>query len=433
MTINKLNNFSFNYFISPSFLGKITSLMFVLLCFAYPISALSSLIIGIPSTIVNISYRAFVLFIAIYIILISCLFYRITINKGAIPLLLFLFFYFIRILWDTLILQIITFHTLIEIYSFYLGGIFFPVLAIVLAIKYINPQKVYFQILYVLLLTNCLMLFYFLFQKNFVISAEMFLFRAEIKGADEEASILNPISFGLYGGYLMLTCIWTLLMIKNKFSKVGVKLFYLLLILGLINLILSGSRGPFLFTLIAFFFMLYVHFSKVKINLKYALKLFYISLFLAVFFIVIFQLVNKEGIDFAVFDRVFNTFEHIQNGEKEERDYFIAEAISMFLDSPVIGNQFVLKSTGGFPHNMILEVLMASGLIGILLYFLTIIRLGINFSMLKKFSPYYSLIIGLFVLSMGMSFTSGNLYQNIDIFNLITVLICWPKQINEIG
>lgn len=433
MALQTPNLFSINYIISPSFLGKITSLMFVLLCFAYPISAVSSLIIGIPSTIVNIGYRAFVLFIAFYVILVSGSFYRPFISKGAIPLLFFLFFYFCRIIWDTLLLQINTFHTLIEIYSFYLGGIFFPVLAIILAFKYINPQKVYFQILVVLVLTNSLMLFYFLFQKGFVISAEMFLFRADIKGADEEVSILNPISFGLYGGYLMLTCSWTLLMIKNNFSKIVVKLFYLLLILGLINLILSASRGPFIFTLIAFFFMLYVHFSKVKFSVKYSFKLLSISLILVVFFFVLFQYFNKEGIDFAVFDRLFSTVENVQSGEKEERNYFFTEAINMFLDSPVIGNQFVLKSTGGFPHNMILEVLMATGLIGFLLYFLTILKLVINISVLKKYSQYYSLIIGLFVLSIGMSFTSGNLYQNIDVFNLIAVLICWPKKINEIG
>lgn len=433
MALHQNNLFSIHYFISPSFLGKITSLIFVLLCFAYPISAVSSLIIGVPSTIVNFGYRTFVLFITFYVILVSCSFYSTFISKGAIPLLLFLFFYFFRILWDTLILQIKTFNTLMEIYSFYLGGIFFPVIAIILAFKYIKPQKVFFQILVVLTITNCLMLFYFLFQKGFVISAEMFLLRADIKGTDEEVSILNPISFGLYGGYLMLTCCWTLLMKKNNFSKIVVKLFYLLLILGLINLILSASRGPFIFTLTAFFFMLYIHFRKVKVSVKYSFKLLFISLILIFFLVILFKYFNEEGIDFAVFDRVFSTVDNMKSGEKEERNYFFSEAISMFLDSPLIGNQFVLKSSGGFPHNIILEVLMATGLIGFLLYILTVIKLVLNISVLNKYSQYYTLIIGLFLLSLGMSFTSGNLYQNIDIFNLTAVLICWPRQINEIG
>jgi O-antigen ligase len=426
------NNISFNYIISRSFLGKITSLMFVFLCFAYPISAVSSLIMGLPSTLVNVSYRGFVLFIAFYVILVSCLFYRIVINKGVIPLILFLVFYLLRIFWDTVVLQVTTFHTLTEIYSFYLGGIFFPVIAIIFAFKYIDPKKVFFQIFCVLFITNSLMLFYYLSQRGFVFSPDMLLFRAEIKGADEEISILNPISFGLYGGYLMLFCLWTLLMVKKKFSKIVITSLYFLTILGLINLILSTSRGPFLFTLIGVVFLIFMHFTKAKFNVKYWFKLLSISLIIGALFLTVFQFFNKEGIDIGVFDRVFNTVENIQSGEKEERNDFFDEAFSMFCNSPIIGDRVVLKSTGGFPHNAIFETLMATGLIGFLLYFLTVVKLLINFLSFKRYSEYYSLIMSLFILSLGMSFTSGNLYQNIDNWNLIAVLLCWPKYTNEI-
>lgn len=425
------NNF-LRYVISKAFLGNITSLMFVLLCFAYPISAISSLLVGLPPTIVNVSYRAVVLFIALYVILISSLLHRISIRKCVVPLIFFLIFYLVRVFWDTIVLQVKTFHTLIEIYSFFLGGIFFPIIAIILAFKYISPKKVYFQIFCVLAGTNCLMLYYFLSQKGFALSPDMLLFRAEITGADEEVSVLNPISFGLYGGYLMLLCLWSLLIIKDSFSKIIIKLLYFLFFIGLINLILSTSRGPFLFTIIGIAFVMLIHFSKVKFNVQYWLKLLSICFGIIVFFVFVFQYLNKEGIDIGVFDRVFSTVENMQSGEKEERNYFFAEAITMFYNSPVIGDRVVLRSTGGFPHNAILEVLMATGVIGFILYFLILVSLILNFISFKSYSEYYSLIMGLFILSLGMSFTSGNLYQNIDNWNLIAVLLCWPKKVNKI-
>lgn len=432
MELSKNRRLSLNYILSQTFLGNLTSLMFVLLCFAYPISAISSLIVGLPSTIVNVGYRAFVLFIAFYVILISSLFYKISIKKAALPLVFFLIFYLLRIIWDTYVLQITTFHSLIEIYSFYLGGIFFPVIAIIIAFKYISPKKIYFQIFYVLALTNILMLYYFLSQKGFALSPDMLMFRAEITGADEEVSVLNPISFGLYGGYLMLFCLWSLLIIKNNFSGITIKLLYFLFFIGLVNLILSTSRGPFLFTVIGIVFLMFVHFNKTKFNVKYWLKLLSICFGITVFFVLVFQYLNKEGIDIGVFDRVFSTVENMQSGEKEERNYFFAEALTMFYNSPVLGDQVVLRSTGGFPHNVILEVLMATGVIGFILYFLILVSLILNFISFKSYSEYYSLIMGLFILSLGMSFTSGNLYQNIDNWNLIAVLLCWPKKVNKI-
>jgi hypothetical protein len=414
---------------AKKFLGAMTALMFVLLCFAYPISAITSNILGLSSTLVNATYRAFNLLIALYVILVLFLthFNKITINKFSIPLLCFFLFYFLRIFWDTIIISVTTEHSLIEIYSFYIGSIILPVVAILLAFKFADLKKTFMLMFYVLGLTNILMIFFYFSQSGWTISPEILMKRAELKGKNEELLIVNPISFGLYGGYLVLLCISFLMILKDSISKKFIFLICFFVFIGFSNLILSTSRGPFLFTFLGIVLISFFHFSYARISLKYALNFLKIFIFLA--FLFIFLRVSSEGIEIGIIERMINTKENIESGEKESRNELFIEGISMFKKSPIWGEKIVLNSTSSYPHNAIAEVLMATGLIGFILYLLIIFNLFVKFITFKMYNKYFVVIFSLFVLSYGISLTTGNLYQSVDNWNLIAVLLCFSNKL----
>ncbi|WP_281922724.1 O-antigen ligase family protein [Flavobacterium collinsii] len=416
---------------SKNFLGTITALMFVLLCFAYPISAITSNVLGLPSTLVNVTYRAFNLLIALYVILVLCLtnFDKITINRFSIPLLCFFGFYFLRIFWDTIIVSVSTEQSLIEIYSFYIGSIIFPVIAILLAFKFADLKKTFMLMFYVLALTNILMMFFYFSQSGWVISPEMLMNRAEIKGENEELLIINPISFGLYGGYLVLLCLSFLMILKDSISKKFVFLICLFLFIGFANLILGTSRGPFLFTFLGIVLISFFHFSYAKFSLKYSLNFLMTSIFITLACILLYIKVSSEGIEIGIIERMINTKENIQSGDKESRNELFMEAISMFEKSPIWGEKIVLDSTSSYPHNAIVEVLMATGLIGFILYLFIIFNLFVKFIIFKRYTKYFVVIFSLFVLSYGISLTTGNLYQSVDNWNLIAVLLCFSNKL----
>jgi O-antigen ligase len=413
------------------FLGVLTSYMFVFLCFAYPISAITSSILGLPSTYVNVLYRAINLFIALYVIFISICSNKITISKYSIPLICFFVLYFFRIFWDTIIAAIKTEQSLIEIYSFYVGSIIFPVAAILIAFKFTDIRKTFFLMFYVLAIANGLMLFFYFSQSGWAISPEMLMSRAEIKGVNEELLIINPISFGLYGGYLVLLCFSFLLILKDFIPKGHFKFIYVFMFLGFINLILGTSRGPFLFSFFAIILILFFHFSYEKLTFKYTIKLAVVFITTVFVFTTIYLEASKKGIEIGILERLLNTKESIQSGEKEGRNELYEEGIMMFKQSPIIGHKIVLDSTSSYPHNAIVEVLMGTGIIGLVFYLSILISLLIKFIFFKSYSKYFCVLICLFILSYGISLTTGNLYQSVDNWNLIAVLLCFSKGVRS--
>jgi O-antigen ligase len=407
--------------------------MLVFLCFAYPISAIISNVLGLPSTLVNVIYRAFNLFIALYVIFVMLFIYfdKIYISRFSIPLLCFLGFYFCRIFWDTIIMSVNTEHSLIEIYSFYIGSIICPILAILMAFKFADVRKTFLLIFYVLALSNILMIFFYFSQSGWEINPEMLMNRAGIKGVDEEMLIINPISFGLYGGYLVLICFSYLLLLKENISHRFLFIIYLLMIIGIMNLVLGTSRGPFLFTFLGIILILLFHFSFVNFTFSYLIVMFLTLIVLTAVCLLLYFQISSKGIEIGVIERMINTKESLQSGNSESRNDLYKEGIYMFQKSPIWGEKIVLDSTSSYPHNAIVEVLMGTGMIGMMFYFLILLNLFYRFINIKRKSKYLAAYFALFVLSYGISLTTGNLYQSVDNWNLIAVLLCFSKELKS--
>lgn len=421
----------FRYYTTRAYLASMTSWMFAFLCFGYPISAIFSFIIGVSSTPINIAYRSINLFIALYVIFISVSLYKNRLSKYVLPLVGFLLMYLFRIMYDTLFRGLPTDHTLLEIYSFYVGCIFFPAFAIVLSIKYVNLEILILRIFYILGIANILLLYFYLSQHGWTISRDNLLERALITGLNEKDLLINPISFGQYGGYLFLLCSTLLFIFKPNYSKKTIKIIWFFLLLGLVNLILGNSRGPFIFGFLGFIFVFSVYFAQLKLNIH---SFFRLSFYVVLFLVGLFGLSNKitsNNIELGIFGRLERLQNNIETGEKETRNDLFDEGIDMFMDYPIFGDQFVLKSTGAYPHNVIVEVLMGLGLVGFIVYALIFMNLIGKFIAFKNHPKHYIPLMCMFSLTIGVSLTSGCLYQGVESWNMLAILLAIPPQKNN--
>ncbi|ATA72675.1 O-antigen ligase family protein [Capnocytophaga canis] len=404
-------------------IGNQAEWLFVLLCFCYPISAVLSLFLSINSTLLNALYRGVALLLSVYILFKT--FQMKRENSIAIEL-LFLFFllYLFRIFYDIGFkgIEIEYFRT----FSFYIGNIVFPVFVVTKTFGFIDSQRLLRKILKVLVLANIVILLTFLYQQNFALSPEVLLGRAEVK-IGEEGSLVNSITYSLYGGYLFLLCFSLLVFPVKNMSKNKIELF-LFLFLGVINLLLGSSRGPLLSTTLAAGVILFQYFFHIKkINIfKLGLVLILIPVTISYFF----TYLEESNIKLGIFERMLKFSEDVQEAEQEGRVLLYGKAIELFERNPILGKQFMFDN-GAYPHNMILEVLMALGLVGFLLY------LGLILSYFRRvFNVYhieksYIPIVFISLLSFGLTMTSGNIYENVEFWNIFAFILLLPINKND--
>jgi O-antigen ligase len=311
------------------------------------------------------------------------------------------------------------------VYSFYLGNILIPVVAIVLAAKYINLEKLIRCIYLVLLISNILIITIFLDQRNWELAIEILVNRAEIKGTDDSL-LVNPISYGLYGGYLFVLSSTLLVIFKKSISSFLKILLWFSILIGFVNLLISTSRGPFLFTSLALFILFISSISIKKINVNVLLRTIFIS-FLVIFILNLFtNYISDSDIEIGIFQRFVSTKESLQSGEKEIRNELYQEGLDMFANSPFLGKKFVLDSTQSYPHNVFIEILMSLGLFGFFIYGLIIVLLFIKIVHYLQNNIYLAPLCYLFVLSFGISLTTGNLYQSVENWNILALLLVFP-------
>lgn len=238
-----------------------------------------------------------------------------------------------------------------EVYIRIVTIVIFPSLALMLLdYSKINFQKVfktYFFILLVMLSFNLLyglIMPYENFELKYIFS-------------------MYYISYGHLGTLLAIISFYFLFFKINFISKYY---FYFGFILGLITIIIGTARSPFLALTIVLLYLLLL--NK---KLKPILIFFSISFGL----VTLFYLYKSLGLTQIIFINRTNNW--IFNGDNSLRTSLYNRAIEIFKSNPIIGGR-VLYEDGFYPHNIFLELLMATGLMGLVLYFLKFIPVIYN-------------------------------------------------------
>jgi len=416
--------------ITNNIISKLATWTIVLSCFSYPITAVIILKFGFPSGLTNIILKTIYSIISFSLLVLSLFKTKGKIPRVVIPLLLFFFFYSLRLLYDVSGRGILMGdYSSSYIYSYYFGATILPCIAIISAKSYININDVIKYSFLFLVIANLSLIIYGLGEGASGIM-ERFATRSNITLEEDIGSaktFINPITIGLYGASLILFCISNAV-IQEKRKLLNRIFSYGLISVGVINVLLGASRGPFLLAIFLIIVILFYYLHWKRKNFRIKLKLIFILLILIL--MVTFILIPIfERNDIILFQRIELFFENIGKGSKEYRGYAYASGIQDFLKSPLWGNQYLGTYDNYYPHNILLEILMSIGIIGGILFSIILFQLYQSglFLWKNKNMNYNLPIFIIALLNIILSMTSGSIFMTPQLWIFIVLLTLIPK------
>lgn len=357
-------------------------------------------IINVDTRVINIPFR-----LLIGLVCITLLFNTpIRINKKVILISFFWLLYLFRFIYETVFNNDKILLSLTDYWGYIILGCLLPMFAFLTTIDKKILDKA-LPIIYLLLL----------FVNVFgLINNQGFLFDEGNEMRAEANMGLNTISFGTAAISLIITSLF--LMNKTKYKIVLI----ISIILAIVNVGLSGSRGPILQLVIVGLIYLYVN-SK-RVSPKYLL-LGFVS-----FSGIIYYLSEKFNFLIVLIAR-FTTSQSEFGGSDYERNLYLEGAWNQFVNSPLIGDSIEVRPYGIYPHNMLLESFMSLGIIGgVLCFAILIIAFNKAIQLLKE--KEISWLVILFLFSFIATFTTGSIVNNFKFWSLLSIVLVYsPQQI----
>ncbi len=393
----------------------------------YNIGAGTSILLNIHPTPINFSIKMLGFGINIFLILLSIMNKRILLKKEFLPLIIFWIIYSLRLLFDIQILGLTSNYQNLQIISYALGGSFSSIIAISLYRRHFNPAILIKIFYFILFFSNMIIILLLLLKPN----ETLLLFRRLSFGLDENKNqdIINAISISVNGGLLILMSL-TFILFKKLFIEFEKYKFYIYssLPLGLLNLLLGGSRGPLIaLVLLSLIIFLQKKFFIDSINIAKVLKLFFtlVSCFLLIFALFI----SSERGKF-VLGRIFADGQFVLL-EDTNRNFLYNSAWNQFLRNPLIGDRYYEVISRSYPHNLILESLMATGVLGTFFLLLNLVILFLIFLSQRAIFTYSSIILYICFYWLLCDMVSGSIWGNTDLWVFSALAICAPYKFSK--
>ena len=357
--------------------------------------------LGVPSRTLTIPFRSLVLFLSLNIIL-----YKVFVEHERFWLrpdsywFLFLAFwvlYSIRLALDTVIAPAPLGRPGEEYVLYAIGMCLIPTIAFLGRIDHETQEKAS----------------YFVFASMFLTCILAFQFRhnlAEVSNVGRlRHDYLNPIAVGHAGTSLVIMSIFFIL--KKKFSFQTL-LPYVAFPLGIFIIGLASSRGPFLALVLVLFFMIWT--GILRISKKRALALLIISLLGVPF------LIGRIAVSESSITKRIGTIHEILSGEREEaRSIMWVDAWEQFLDHPLLGSSLDEKHSMFYPHNVIIESFMATGLFGGIAFTSLVVLSLMKARMISMIDPDKTWVALLYIQFLVGAMFSGALYTNMFMWYLM--------------
>jgi hypothetical protein len=298
------------------------------------------------SRLFSVPYRGFFLILCIYAMLTLWPVKKYKPGSFMLFVIVFWMLYFSRLLYDSFFTTY-QFGRPIEEYWLYtvcLG--FLPMFAYLIPLTNATLRKAMYYSFYVAAIVN-LLGFYSNMQFNALSTSRL-----------EGNEFLNPGTYGQLGAMQVIfgICIFSQPGVKRSHFFTSFIIFTM--VVGLANIALSGSRGPLLQMVIALLL-----FAFYKLKRKY---FGYVILTTSIL-LVIGIIANNSLQIFDVLIQRLNSTGDGNNISDNQRLQMVSNAWNSFLDSPLVGAAFEEKQFHMYPHNLIVEACMATGIVGGLL------------------------------------------------------------------
>lgn len=265
-----------------------------------------------------------------------------------------------------------------------------------ISISKIDFSKIDFQKLYVVFLISAL-----------IFSSLAVIFYGRFLGAVQRLStnivgedVISPLTLSYSSSLIIGICL--VYIIYNKTSKSIKILSNIAILLSVLPFFLGASRGGIIALFIPFILL-----AMFQLSIKNSLR--YIGLFIILISALIFL---DDYFQSGLLNRFFSTSEAIESGGGSAiRLLMWKTSLTQFFSNPIFGDKLNTEYFNHYPHNIFLEVLQTTGLLGFI-PFLILVILGVNVSMrIFKQLPQYSWLAFIFLQSLIQYSFSGALYS----------------------
>jgi len=210
--------------------------------------------------------------------------------------------------------------------------------------------------------------------------------------------VMSPLALSYASVLVISICtyylLYTVLPLKIKMYYYGT------IVLSLVPFLLGASRGSVIALVLTFI---------ITTLIKGSAKKKIISLiFLIVFFITVMNVAEK--FQSGVFKRVLNTTETVSGGyDSESRNFMWESAWNQFLASPIWGDS-IQSRIPPYPHNIVLDVLMSTGLLGFFPFIILLINVVLKSIKIVKYRPEHGWVFIVFMQGVVQYMFSGSVY-----------------------
>jgi hypothetical protein len=386
---------------------SVGSMVLLLSLTGFLVSATTLSALGISSTSFSILARALTLGF-------SCIaLYRAAINTKphvsafVLALLAFCIFYLVRIFFDTLIIDRSLAKADYIYWVWAIGASFVPMFA-AMTLRQHNVRGMFPWVLMIFVYCSVLAAGF----GTSYFSSDGGATAADIGRLS--MSSLNPISTGHLGVSTIIVCLFQIISIRSGLSLVSL-VAVIGVILGAYLVVVSGSRGPIF---AGFCVMLYILVTKGIVR-SYMLIIFALPV---LYFGIQFALLVQETTDFVTVSRFTATG---ADNDQSVLGRFSAYsgAIRQTIDSPILGSSLEEFSTGYYPHNVILESFMSTGIYGGMLFFFVHFYIVWRGHLIFNNVASCSWVLFLYIQFLAASMVSGAIWNSTYLW--VTLGVCY--------
>lgn len=382
-----------------------------------PLSMVFPILLNSNTTPFVVVMRVLIMLISLFLIFSSDFKQLKSIKFSISQLAFFLFWgvYLVRLIFDLYLFPIYIRSENVDvtkILSFTIFMCILPNLAIFINRNNLDLKSINFKFLYWLVLESIVVLFLLLwhFKTNLIM---VFANRSMITHGDSIFP-LNPIFLSRLGASLILV----ILLNYSEIKTYGLYKVILYFILGLFLLFIGGSRGPLISLTIVICLILFSRLNSLKVYIYVLIVGILVYLFSS----------NFQLFELDIFKRILNN-----DIDSFDRMGHWQSAISQFLNNPFFGDKIFDNYLGSYPHNILLEILMSTGLLGFLLFVLSIKSASIKlFNNIFKVNSNLKSISALCLLNFLFSLSSSSIYYSVEFWNLTGLLLFLPKDYNNV-
>jgi O-antigen ligase len=324
----------------------------------------------------------------------------------------FAFIYSIRIMID--------YNTIKYFYISYTELIFFFLSFVIIpfvGLSKVNYKIINFSKLYKIFLTSALLFSIFsIFMYGKYIGQ---ITRVSSNTTGESA--MSPLILSYCGAVIIGVVAFYLLYVK-KINKLTKYLSLVTIALAVIPFFLGASRGSIFAIFIPFFIMAISNLSFKSI-LKYILLL-------TIIIILLFYL--DEYLGSGLLNRFMGTSEAIERGGSSASRLDIwSKSLSQFLEFPFFGDRLNTVGVDYYPHNIYIEVLQTTGVIGGIPFFVLVYKtIKASFNIFKNHRE-YAWIPVIFIQSVMRHMFSGALYNASWFWVSMTIVLSLNYYLNK--